>query len=254
VRARPALLVVTALAALALAAPATAPASDVDVITAWGSEDKALDASGTALNAGLKRAERTRFRRVGSVVATLKKMEALTRGIRTRVAAQQPSTQSGIAARRQVLASLAGFASSLKSLRLSMKSASRGRVLAARRYLRRSKAQADAAEAAARQAIALFQQGQREAQPAPPPPSGQQPPPSDGTQQPPPPPSDGTQQQPPPSDGTQQPPPSDGGSGGTGDGSGGTGDGSGGGSGDGGDDGSGDPGPGPIDFPDIPLP
>jgi uncharacterized membrane protein YgcG len=260
-RVRLALLVLSILAVVALAAPAAAPAADTDVIVAWGSEDKALDAAGTSLNAGLKRAEKSKFRRVGSIVTTLKKMESLTLRVRKRVAGEAPSTRSGIAARGKVLASLDGFAKSLKSLRLAVSSAGRGRVLAARRYLRRSKSQADAASTAAREAITLFQQGQRESQPAPPP--SQPPPPSDGTQQPPPPPSDGTQQpppsdgtqqQPPPSDGTQQPPPSDGGgSGGDGSGGGGGGDG-GGGDGGGGDDGGGEPGPGPIDFPDIPLP
>ncbi|HEX8205970.1 MAG TPA: hypothetical protein VF587_07935, partial [Solirubrobacteraceae bacterium] len=89
----------TTLAAVALAAPASAPAADSDVYAAWLSEDKAMDTATRSLTRALKRAERARFRRVGPVVKQLRKLEVLTVAVRDRVMAASASTPSGNAAR-----------------------------------------------------------------------------------------------------------------------------------------------------------
>ena len=190
VRARPVLLVLAALVALALSAPGSAPAADADVIAAWNSENRALTAANQALSRAVRRAQRTRFRRVREVVAAVGRIEQLTLRVKAQVQGQSASTSSGALARTEVLRSLNGFVASLRDLRKAMHATARGRIAIARGLLRRSKRRADAAERASLEAQALFQRAGGEAPPAPPPPP---PPPL-----PPPPPPEQQQEQPPP--------------------------------------------------------
>jgi uncharacterized membrane protein YgcG len=164
-RARPVLLILALLSALALTAPATAPAADADVEAAWKSEDAALAAGGKKVSRAVRAAQRSKFRRVGSAVSAIKALETLTIAVRDRVVAQSSSTRSGALARERALAALKGFAASLKSLRQAVQAAgTRKGLRKARLLLERSKLQADGASDDAADARGWFQAAKVEAE------------------------------------------------------------------------------------------
>ena len=164
-RARPVLLVLALLSALALTAPAAAPAADSDVEAAWKSEDAALKAGGTKVSRAVRAAQRSKFRRVASAVKAIRAVETLIATVRQRVTAASASTVSGARARDTVLASLKGYASSLKNLRLAFQAAGHKRKLAtARRLLARSSLDAGGASDDASDARLYFEAARADAE------------------------------------------------------------------------------------------
>jgi hypothetical protein len=190
--ARLVVLLLALLSALALAAPATAPAADADVQAAWTSEAAALKTAETKLASAVKAAQRTKFRRVGSAVTAIKAVERLTATVRSRVVGTGTSTPSGAKAREAILKSLTGFSGSLKNLRLALQAANRKKLALAQRLLARSLLLSDGASDDAADARTYFEAARREAEEQrrqqeqqPPPPDGGG---SGGTEPPPPPP------------------------------------------------------------------
>ena len=163
-------MVLAALAALALTAPA-ASAADADVIAAWASQNAALKDATADLTKAMRKGERTKFRRPAPVVRAIKRMVKLTVTAGRLVAAQTASTASGARAREDAMKSLQGFVASLRDMRGAIVAASRKKLGRARKLLRRSKQRADAAQQAQGTAVQLFQAAQREAAPPPAPPS-----------------------------------------------------------------------------------
>lgn len=157
-----------------------------------------MKTAGTKVARAMRAAQRSKFRRVSSAVAAIKALETLTIAVRDRVVAQSSSTRSGALARERALASLKGFAASLKSLRQAVQVAGtkkglrKARALLARSQLQADGASDDAADArgwfeAARveaDAIRRQQEQQQQQQQNPPPESGSsnssQPPPEGG--------------------------------------------------------------------------